>query len=128
MYVRFVITAIDPDSTKRQGLFQALGDLHDSRSLLEFEDAVYLEIRDWFRCNLNRPDRLAKSNRPHAKNVALSWFKDTALEHIKKMREMANILEAHGYSVEMIKSERPGFIVYEDAYQVAAEPFRSTIT
>jgi hypothetical protein len=29
-------------------------------------------------------------------------------------------------AVEMITTERPGFLVYEDEYQVVAEPFADT--
>jgi len=59
----------------------------------------------------------------HAKNVALSWFKDSAIEHIRKMHGLAQILRAHDVHVEVIKTDRPGYVVYEDAYQITAEPF-----
>jgi len=42
------------------------------------------------------------------------------------MRELASILEGHGISVELLQTERPGYIVYEDNYQVTAEPFIET--
>jgi hypothetical protein len=58
----------------------------------------------------------------------LSWFKDTAVAHIAKMHRLARILEAHGLPVEELRTERPGYVVYEDAFQVAAEPFRETRT
>ncbi len=44
------------------------------------------------------------------------------------MRVMAHILEAHGVHTEMIKTPRPGYIVYEDEFQVTAEPFGETCT
>ena len=44
------------------------------------------------------------------------------------MRVLVQILVAHGIVVEVLRTERPGYIVYEDAYQVAAEPFKETIT
>lgn len=40
-------------------------------------------------------------------------------------RELAAILEAHDIRTEMITTERPGYVVYEDTFQVVAEPFRS---
>jgi hypothetical protein len=98
-YVRFVIQRNDCDSGQRQGLFQAL-------SALERLD----ELR----------------SKPHAKRVALSWFKDTATEYIRRMRELADILHAHGIETEMLSTDRPGYVVYEDAHQVAAEPFNDT--
>src|SRR5262245_46708726 len=127
-YVRFVIDQRDAVSTKRQGLFQALGELRD-RNLLDprqvaRHDAAYV----WFRMNLRKPRRLARSRKRHATAVALSWFKDSALEHIRRMRELADILETHGVRVHMVTTERPGYIVYEDRFQVAAEPFSETTT
>jgi hypothetical protein len=51
------------------------------------------------------------------------WFKPTATEHIAKVREMSCILEQNGLYVRVIKEQRPGYVVYEDEYQVVAEPF-----
>jgi hypothetical protein len=33
------------------------------------------------------------------------------------------MLENHGVSVQMLKTERVGYVVYEDEYQIVAEPF-----
>ncbi|MFY7916503.1 MAG: hypothetical protein ACOVPA_17750, partial [Rubrivivax sp.] len=55
-----------------------------------------------------------------------SWFKDTAAEHIRQMRLLADILERHGIQVDMLRTRRPGYVVYEDDHQVAAEPYSDT--
>jgi hypothetical protein len=57
------------------------------------------------------------------KNRALSWFKDTAIDHIAQIRELVSILENHGVHVRTLKTRRVGYIVYEDEYQIVAEPF-----
>ena len=44
------------------------------------------------------------------------------------MHGMARVLEAHDVMVEILRSERPGYVVYEDEFQVAAEPFHETLT
>jgi hypothetical protein len=44
------------------------------------------------------------------------------------MHAIAAILHAHGVEVEAIRTERPGYVVYEDKHQVAAEPFKETTT
>jgi hypothetical protein len=44
------------------------------------------------------------------------------------MRTSASLLDAYGFGVEMLKTSRPGFIVYEDHVQIAAEPFADTPT
>jgi len=128
MYVRFITHTHDEDSGRRQGLFQAMAELRKNRDFPEHDAQIYNEIYDWFRHNLSTPNTFTRSARPHAKNVAISWFKDTASEHISKMRAAAQILQAHGVIVEVLYVERPGYIVYEDEFQVTAEPFKETTT
>ncbi len=125
-YVRFVIAQTDEDSGRRQGLFQAISDLEHEGSLLPHEQAEYDSIYEWFRKNLNKPSKLSRASKPHAKNVAISWFKDSAIEHIGRMHGISEILRAHGVTVHVIRTEKPGYVVYEDMHQVAAEPFNDT--
>lgn len=40
------------------------------------------------------------------------------------MYEVSRILEKYGIIVSVVKREDPGYIVYEDEYQVAAIPYR----
>ena len=123
MYIRFVIQRTDRDSNQRQGFFQAMAEFEDKSELFDHEQELYKEIYKWFQKNLRRPRRFTRSSKPHAKKVAISWFKESATEHIRRMREIAAILEHHNIHTEMISSSRPGYIVYEDAYQIAAEPY-----
>jgi len=44
------------------------------------------------------------------------------------MYELVAILEAHGVGVEVIRTSRPGYVVYEDMHQVMAEPYADTQT
>lgn len=39
------------------------------------------------------------------------------------MRDVALLLQNHDIHSEIVQSERPGYVVYEDEFQVAAEPF-----
>ena len=101
-------------------------ELEAKGDLPHHEEAVYRDIYKWFQKNLRRPRSFTRSSKPHAKKVAISWFKESASEHIAKMREIMAILEGHGIHTEMIATTRPGYIVYEDAYQIAAEPYADT--
>jgi hypothetical protein len=122
-YLRFVIQDLDEDSGRRQGLFQTLVDIQDRNELYQYEIERIREIGDWFNVNLKKPSSFTRSSKPRAINKAISWFKDSADEHIAYMREIAAILEGHGVHTEIIRTERPGYIVYEDEYQITAEPF-----
>ena len=128
MFIRFIVHEIDPDSGRRQGLFQAAVSLRESGRLTASDHEHLDQVREWFNQHLERPERLAFSSRPNAEARALSWFKDTALEHIAKMREMQEVLARYGIPVEMIKARRLGYILYEDDFQVAAYPFSDTPT
>jgi hypothetical protein len=44
------------------------------------------------------------------------------------MHQIKGILERHGHSVVMLSDTRVGYVVYDDAYQVVAEPFSDTQT
>ena len=128
MFVRFVVKFLDPDSGRRQGLFQAAWKLRDSGRLNAADWRRLERIRDWFNENLEKPARLSLSARPNRKAQAISWFKSTAAEHIDKMRQLQRVLETHGIAVEMIRTRRPGYVLYEDDFQVAAYPFSDTQT
>jgi hypothetical protein len=125
MYLRFVVTQIDEDSERALGVFHAVRYLRDAGKLHEFEEYQHDMVRWWFNQNLERPKRLTAAKAPFCrkKNRALSWFKDTALEHVSHVREVVAILENHGVHVQTLKAQRVGYIVYEDEYQIVAEPF-----
>jgi hypothetical protein len=40
------------------------------------------------------------------------------------MWDVVAILEAHGIAVELLKTDNPGTIIYEDKWQVIAKPSR----
>ena len=128
MYLRFVILKLDSQSGRRQGLFQAMAELRDSGKLSPHDQMHVNEIREWFSNNLEPPEYRLKSSRRGRQAQAISWYKSTATKQIDKMREYQRVLESYGYVVEMIKSSRPGYVVYEDEFQVAAYPFADTST
>ena len=128
MFVRFVIKDRDRDSGRRQGLFQAAAALRDAGVLSAKDDDRLERIWGWFNKHLERPARLSLSSRPHSKAQAISWFRDTATEHIAKMREFQEVLERYGLAVQMLKAKRLGYIRYEDEFQVIAYPFSDTPT
>ncbi len=128
MFIRFVVHRRDEDSGRRQGVFQVLFDMRRAGQLTAAEEATLKGLFKWFDDHLPEPGRLSRSRNPRAKRVAISWFKESATEHVRRMRELVAILDAHSVSVEVVRTDRPGYVVYEDDYQIAAEPFRDTRT
>jgi hypothetical protein len=128
MFIRFVIHRLDTDSGRRVGLFQAMSDLEYNNELSPAEQVEYDEIYAWFKKNLKKPRSFTRSSKPHAKKVAIRWFKAEATEHIARMHAITKLLHNHGIEVDVVRTERPGYIVYEDKHQVASEPFKDTAT
>ena len=125
-YLRFVVPDRDLDSGRKQGLFQVVAELLREGDLSAHERETLDEIGAWFHSHLERPETFSRSRRPHAKAVAISWFKDSAKEHIRRMYAVASILAVHGIRAEVLTTERPGYVVYEDEWQITAEPYSET--
>src|ERR1019366_3724354 len=71
----------------------------------------------------NRRDSRLRSPHTTGRGRTESRGSDSAQERIGKMREMVALLEHHDVSVRMIKTTRPGYVVYEDEFQIVAVPF-----
>jgi hypothetical protein len=130
-YLRFVVGHIDPDAAVRSGPFWVAGQLRDDGTLSFYDQEHLTELLDWFNSNLEKPERFNRTNsKGYADRAArgISWLKAEAHEHIGKMRELAGLLAEHGYFVDQIETDRPGYIVYEDDHQIVAEPFTDTPT
>ncbi|PYT55519.1 MAG: hypothetical protein DMG43_02880 [Acidobacteria bacterium] len=128
MYLRFVIGDIDEDSQVELGVFHAVNNLREEGKLYPYEEEQHDLIRQWFNENLEKPTRFTASKPPfyRKKNKAISWFKDSANEHLAQVRSLVAILQNHGVPVGMLTTERIGYVVYEDEYQIVAEPFSDT--
>jgi hypothetical protein len=123
VFIRFVTSGRDPQSDQERGIFSALYDLEKSGDLLLYELDWIRAAESWLNANLKLPGRLAWSRRANAPERAITWLKVTATDHIAKMRELAALLEHKDVQVRELRTDRPGYIVYEDEHQVAAIPF-----
>jgi hypothetical protein len=125
MYIRFTTGKIHDKTLYEVGVFQAAYALKKQGALPDYEEARLCELLDWFSLNLEKPNRFTISKPPfyRKENRAISWFKDTSTDYIANIRDIVSILNQHGIHTRMIQTDRPGYIVYEDAHQVVAEPF-----
>jgi hypothetical protein len=129
VYIRFITGEIHAESLREVGVFQAAYRLRDKGHLPDHEKTRLHDLLEWFDANLKEPSKFTNSKPPYyrKKKKAISWFKDTATEHVAKLREILAILDNHDVHFKMIKTDRPGYIVYEDELQVVAEPFSDSI-
>ena len=125
MYVRFITGEIHEDSNFELGILQAAYRLRRRGHLPTYEETRLAELSDWFSTNLKKPTRFTTSKPPYYRkqNRAICWLKDTATEHISQLREIVSILDRHDIHTDMIQTDRPGYVVYEDEFQIVAEPF-----
>jgi hypothetical protein len=120
-YVRFVIGRKDEESQVEQGVFQAAG-LALSSQIVTGSDAEELdELRAWFSENLEVPTSFGRDKL----RLGICWFKTGSAEHISRIWELIRILERNGIYAKKIRTDKPGYVIYEDDWQLVAEPFRN---
>jgi hypothetical protein len=119
-YVRFVIGRKDEDSHVEQGVFQATAQALEWRDITGSDADELNGLRAWFSENLERPTSFGRDRL----RLGISWFKTCATEHISRIWEMVHILERNGIYVKKIRTDKPGYVIYEDEWQLVAEPFR----
>jgi hypothetical protein len=126
MLIRFVVSSRHWDSHCLTGVFQASYQLRDSGRMSQDDELRCEGILSWFNCHLPVPHRFSRSRRRYACGEAVCWFRDSAIRYVRRVRELAAMLERHGIPVEMRRTAKPGYVTYEDRYQVVAVPFRDT--
>jgi hypothetical protein len=129
MYLRFVTENRLEHDGRREGIFQAAAEfVANLDKSVDLAISIQAHLR-WFSNNLSTPPRFnrTKSKGHYRRETAgLSWFKSGAIEHVDRARMLALLLAEAGYEVRLLKTSRPGFIVYEDDHQIVAEPFADT--
>lgn len=119
-YVRFVVGRKDEDSLVDQGIFQAAAHAIEWETIKGSDADAPNELRSWFSNNLEKPTSFGRDTL----RLGICWFKTEAAEHISRIWEMAQILERNGIYIKKIRTDKPGYVVYEDEWQLVAEPFR----
>lgn len=117
MYIRFVVGTETESPTLQSGLFVEISYLKKNGLLEPYQVGFVNQILDYFDTNLPCPP-FSKKGWP--KN-AISWFKDSAIDYIDKMRDLQHILEENNCHVRVLKTDKPGMILYEDDFQVIAQ-------
>jgi hypothetical protein len=129
MFVRFVTERSVDLGGAREGIFQAASSMLDDIESYSSFQAELLPLWQWFKDNLSRPSRFGRTaSKGHFRrdSAGLSWFKPSATEYVERAIQMSDVLKRGGYPITMLKTRKPGFIVYEDKWQIVAEPFADT--
>jgi hypothetical protein len=123
MFIRMAIVGEDSVSHQQQGVFQAAWDLLASGDLTNAEAEDLRSLLEWFNANMPFPSEAERRVLSHR---AIFWFRPSARGYIKKAWELLQLLRMAGYLAEVLKTQNPGSIVYEDRCQIAAIPFKDT--
>lgn len=125
MFLRFIVDEVDESSLAPAGVFVVASRLEDYRTLSSTDHHHLLDVLQWFKENLDTPTQFNRSGRPRRATRGICWFRPSAHEHIRKARELARLIDQQGIWVRMIKTGQPGYVVFEDEFQIVAEPFAS---
>lgn len=121
-YVRFVCFQTIGRQRSRLGLFKAIDEAVASEHAESWAIAEACGQSGWFNANLAIPKQFSTGGHTGFGQPGLSWFKPTATEHIQRMHSLKTALEACGIHVEVLTSRDPGLVVWQDEYQIVAEP------
>jgi hypothetical protein len=119
-YVRFVVDFKDEDSHVEQGIFQAIWRAIEWGHITGKDAEELIKLRSWFNENLERPDSFGRGRH----SLGICWFKVEATEHISQVYAMVRVMERNRIYIKKIKTDKPGYVIYEDDWQLVAEPFR----
>jgi len=116
----FVIGCKDEESHVEQGIFQAAAQALEWHNITGSDADELNELRAWFSENLEKPTSFGRDKL----RLGICWFKTGSTEHISRIWEMVHILERNCIYVKKIRTDKPGSVIYEDEWQLVAEPFR----
>jgi hypothetical protein len=124
--IRFVTDGRHPPYGHRTGIFPSAYKARRENWLASGCHDELCDLLLWFSDNLPVPDRFAASRHHHAKRSGISWIRTSASDHMQRLRRIAALRHGVGIPVQELRTARPGYILYEDDFQIVALPFRDT--
>jgi hypothetical protein len=121
MFIRFVEGSESENAARLTGLFMTAGNLDDEGGLDRHESEHLHAVFDWFQENLPCPPFRRNLDSGKWTSAAVCWFRPEAQAVISRMWDLVAILREHGVCVRLVRSRKPGKIIYEDKYQIVAE-------
>jgi hypothetical protein len=125
--IRFVTHSTHPPFGHRSGVFKIAYRLRRELPISSPGIEELGELLAWFKTNLAVPSRFSASRHPRAQETAISWVKANAAEHVRRLRRLSLLVEEVTHlQIDELRTERPGYVVFEDDHQVVALPFTDT--
>ena len=101
------------------GVMVAVDHLRRAGVLDAEQQALYLDIDDWFLEHLPNPPFYGDGN----SIGAVTWFKTPVPPEMEsRVEQLRGLLRAHGVEHDVVHSDSPGEIIYEDDFQVGVVP------
>ena len=115
---RFCSLAVSPFTQERYGIFVAVWHLVRDKRVTPQEEADYWRHREWYEAHLPLPSYYAEGNPARA----ITWFKDSTMEHplLDRLAFYRELAGRYDLEIQIESTEAPGEIVYEDQFQVGA--------
>jgi hypothetical protein len=117
VFVRFVVGSEGQHHKERTGILTEARFLRERGELTAEEDVRLAELYAWFNEHVLVPP-FSTGGFPRD---AVSWFKDDAGEPVTRMWDVVTLLREHGVEVRLLRSAKPGRVLYEDRVQVLVE-------
>jgi len=116
MFLRFQTKALDPRSGHPTGILAAAHDLRDSGKLDPGDEAWLGDSLAYFERHLKMPPPRKEAPDRHG----IRWFREHS-SMVARVRELAAFMDTRDIFIEIIQTEDPGIIYYEDSHQVVAK-------
>ncbi len=121
MFIRFVVAADSDNPWWATGVITEARLLRDEGRLEQYEVDIVNSAFEWLNANLPCPPFKSNLETDSWSSSAVAWFLPGATETISRLWDLIAILKDHGVSVQILRSENPGRIVYQDDFQIVAE-------
>ena len=124
MFLRFTIEEIELDTGRQKGIFTLAYEILKEKDVPKEQEKLICDLIKWFEKNLLIPTKFSKKkNDSHKNTQGISWIKSDSTDTITKLWSLKSLIEELGYSINVIKAQNPGKIVYQDSKQVIALPY-----
>ncbi len=120
-FIRFIVQTDHPSRTRCTGVVGSLRIAMEAGKLPDYQqehvEEIFQKLNDGMPCPPFDDKKWSD---------CVCWFKDNEESQtwISLFRDIIAILEDADLRVSMLTTQRPGMIVYEDAVQVVAKPWK----